>query len=92
MSERTTAQIPLWLVWAASGEALRAYAWLQCVYGDEGTPSQLKLGRDLGFSSRSTRKHLKELEDIGAITVVRRDRGSTNVYRLNTEAPKELES
>ena len=57
---------------------LLKYAW-----GDDACfPGQVKLAEDMGSTDRSVRTYLKELETAGALEVVQRGLGKTNVYRL----------
>jgi Helix-turn-helix domain len=57
---------------------LLKYAW-----GDDACfPGQVKLADDMGATDRSVRTYLKELEAAGALEVIQRGLGKTNVYRL----------
>jgi Helix-turn-helix domain len=57
---------------------LLKYAWAE----DACFPGQVKLADDMGSTDRSVRTYLKELEAAGALEVVQRGLGKTNVYRL----------
>jgi hypothetical protein len=57
---------------------LLKYAW----GNDACFPGQVKLAEDMGSTDRSVRTYLKELEATGALEVVQRGLGKTNVYRL----------
>src|SRR5881409_3923348 len=63
---------------------LLSYAW----QNDYCFPGQLRLGQDLGLHETNVRKHLKSLEAIGLLTIVRRGQGKTNVYQLNLKPRK----
>jgi hypothetical protein len=57
---------------------LLSYAWQEksCF------PGQIRMGRDLGCSVRSVQTYLKELQDLGIVSVTRRGLTKTNVYTL----------
>lgn len=59
---------------------LLSYAWSD----DSSFPGQERLAQDLGKESRSVRRHLTELKDIGLIRVERRGLGKTNIYYIKT--------
>lgn len=85
-------QIPRWVVEKASAQAVKLYAVLWG-YADNDTreawPSRARLAKDMGFSTpRGTDKYIAELEDIGALEVIRRREGDVNLpnrYHLITE-------
>src|SRR5947209_2494939 len=58
---------------------LLSYAW----QNDYCFPGQLRLAADLGLHETNVRKHLKSLQAIGLLTIVRRGQGKTNIYQLN---------
>src|SRR5438876_7800831 len=58
---------------------LLSYAW----QNDYCFPGQLRLAADLGLHETNVRKHLKSLQAIGLLTIIRRGQGKTNVYQLN---------
>src|SRR3954465_5060535 len=64
---------------------LLKYAW-----GDNACfPGQVKLAEDMGATDRSIRTYLKELELTGALEVIQRGLGKTNVYRLHLTIKKQ---
>jgi hypothetical protein len=64
---------------------LLKYAW-----GDDACfPGQVKLAEDMGATDRSIRTYLKELEVTGALEVVQRGLGKTNIYRLHLTIKKQ---
>jgi hypothetical protein len=63
---------------------LLKYAWAE----DACFPGQVKLAEDMGATDRSVRTYLKELELTGALEVVQRGLGKTNVYRLHLTIKK----
>ena len=63
---------------------LLKYAWND----DACFPGQLKLADDMGAGERSVRTYLKELEAAGALEIVQRGLGKTNLYRLHLTIKK----
>lgn len=63
---------------------LLKYAWND----DACFPGQLKLASDMGAGERSVRTYLKELEAAGALEIVQRGLGKTNLYRLHLTIKK----
>lgn len=58
---------------------LLSYAWRN----NAAFPGQERLGRDCGISARTVFAALKELDDQGFISIIRRGQGRTNLYVLN---------
>ena len=58
---------------------LLSYAW----QNDYCFPGQLRLADDLGLHETNVRKHLKSLQEMGLLTIIRRGQGKTNIYQLN---------
>jgi len=61
-----------------------AYAMLlkYTYYDDSCFPGQERLAEEIGVSTRSVVKFIKELQDANFITVKRRGQGRSNVYTL----------
>lgn len=57
---------------------LLSYAW----YEAECFPGQERLAEELGVNTRTTKRHLRELKDIGLLDWKRRGLNKTNVYYL----------
>lgn len=49
-------------------------------------PGQEKLAPYIGISARQVRRHLKDLEEAGLISIHRRGNGRTNTYKIDREA------
>jgi biotin operon repressor len=64
---------------------LLSYAW----QNDFCFPGQETLANDLGLSDRSVRTHIKSLQTIGLLAIVRRGQGKTNIYELDLK-PRRL--
>jgi biotin operon repressor len=64
---------------------LLSYAW----QNDFCFPGQETLAGDLGLSDRSVRTHIKSLQAIGLLAIVRRGQGKTNIYELDLK-PRRL--
>ena len=64
---------------------LLSYAW----QNDFCFPGQETLAEDLGLSDRSVRTHIKSLQAIGLLSIVRRGQGKTNIYELDLK-PRRL--
>jgi DNA-binding MarR family transcriptional regulator len=63
---------------------LLSYAW----QNDYCFPGQKRLGEDMGLHETNVRRHLKSLQGLGLLTIVRRGQGKTNVYELNLKPRK----
>jgi len=59
---------------------LLSYAWGE---KNNSFPGQVALAEDCGFSERTVRSAIHELEDKGFVTVIQRGLGKTNVYILH---------
>lgn len=93
------AQIPQWVLksdGALSGNAVQVYGLIMS-YADNETrsafPSRQRLAQDMGRSLNTVKRALKELEDYGALVVVRRRNKRTgnfyaNRYTLRFRDPK----
>ena len=69
-----------------TGKAKLVYAMLlSYAWGDKDAafPGQERLAKDCGISTRTVWTAIRELEEIGFITVLRRGQGRTNKYFLH---------
>jgi len=57
-----------------------SYAWGQ---RRAAFPGQERLSQDCGMGIATVKRHIKELTDVGCMTVVRRGQGKTNLYILH---------
>jgi biotin operon repressor len=64
---------------------LLSYAWQK----DQAFPGQDRLARDMGVSERSVITYLKQLQESGLVSIIRRGLGLTNVYVLHRIAGSE---
>jgi len=53
---------------------------------DECFPGQDRLAKDMGTSRQSVNTYIKELSDVGLITVQRRGQGRPNLYTIHIKA------
>ncbi len=87
--------VPEWLIFAGvSPQAIRVFALLACRYADRSGvafPSRRRLAGDLGISTDSIDRAIKELEAAGALSIEKRTaengKPDTNIYRLRFSMP-----
>jgi hypothetical protein len=59
-----------------------SYMW----HNDYCFPGQAKLAEDMDADERTVRRHLKALQQVGLLKIIRRGQGKTNIYEVDIRA------
>ena len=92
MSKRGFTQVPNFILQndkLSIGAKLTYAMMLKYAWNDNHCyPGQKTLAKDLGTSDRSVRSYLKDLEEMGFITITQRGLGKVNLYDLHLRVKK----